>query len=119
METRIKIYDQFDELLADVELRRVSQLPLNHLASELMEHFGYQNDQDMRTALIRTFEICCALKIPINQHFKKIYRCQESALITDWQISDFASYLLLLNGNSRNPNVAEAQLQYFSKLIKH
>lgn len=118
METRIKIYDQFDELLADVELRRVNRLPLNHLASELMEHFGYQDEQDLHTALMRTFEICCALKIPINQHFKKIYRCQESSLITDWQISDFASCLLLLNGNSRNPNVAKAQLQYLSKNTK-
>lgn len=119
METMLKIYDPLDGIFADIQLHRISHIQLNHLASELMDDFGYQDEKDLHIALMRTFEICCALKIPINQHFKKIYRSQEDTLVIDWQLSDFASCLLLLNGNSRNPNVAKAQLQYLAKVTKH
>ncbi|MEO5998039.1 MAG: hypothetical protein ABIN89_14935 [Chitinophagaceae bacterium] len=107
----ITLYDHLDKFLEDEKDRIQHTIPLNHLVSELMDDLGYLDDTDLNTALLRAFEVCCTLQISIPTHFKKIYRFSDNRLQIDWQVSDLACYLLLINGNSCNPNVARAQLR--------
>ncbi len=105
----IKLYDHLDELLEDNHKRNVNAL--RYLASELMDDLGYNNEIDLRNAMLRAFEVCCTLRIPISDNFRKVYRFNNDSVVVDWQVSDLGCYLLLINGNSCNPNVAKAQIQ--------
>src|SRR5436853_7393617 len=107
----LKIYDYLDELLEDDYRRSMNPIPLRHLASDVMDQLGYCNEGDLHNALMRAFEVCCSLHIPISENFKKVYRYKDNLVEIDWQISDLGCYLLLINGNSCNPNVAKAQLR--------
>jgi len=107
----IALYDHLDKFLDDENKRRQSDIPLRHLVSELMDNLGYRDDNDVHEALTRAFEVCCTLQISIPAHFKKIYRFNDDRMKVDWQVSDLACYLLLINGNSCNPNIARAQLK--------
>lgn len=106
----ITLYDHLDKFLEDEKDKSQQTIPLRHLVSDLMEDLGYLNETDFNHALLRAFEVCCTLQISIPAHFKKIYRFSDNRLQVDWQVSDLACYLLLINGNSCNPNVAKAQL---------
>ena len=111
----ITLYDPLDELLQD---EYENKAPLRHLMSDLMDELGYQDKSDFNNALLRSFEICCMLKIPISENFKKIYRFRDNAVEVEWQVSDLGCYLLLINGNTRNPNVARAQLHAIIARLK-
>ena len=97
------------------ELENIHQrghIKLTIVASELMEQLGYRDYSDFNVALIRSFEVCTALKIPIKSNFQKFFKLENNELVTDWYLSDLAGYLIAINGNTCNPNVAKAQLQF-------
>ena len=107
----LKIYDYLDEVLSAQQIRQVRHHQrLLYYASEVMERLGDISANDFAETLLRTMKICSALDIPINDNFKKIYRYDGEKMITDWQLSPLACYLLLLNGNPMNPAVAKIQL---------
>lgn len=106
-------HNNYLEEIFDLEnLYQQGHVQLNIVASELMERLGYCDNSDFNAALMRSLEVCTALKIPIKQNFKKFYSVHNSELVTDWYLSDLASYLIAINGNTCNPNVAKAQLQF-------
>jgi hypothetical protein len=81
-----------------------------HLASVLLELGAYQDTQDLETAIQRAFQICLQLRIPITRNFQPIHVYDDRGEVeSDWALSDLAFYLLLLNGNAQNPDVAHAQ----------
>lgn len=106
----IKKWEPLDDYLEEEQLRAYLRRPLRYLASELMDEMGYHTEQDLEQAISRAFELCCALHINIPMHFRKVFVFDPQGIHTDWQLTDVATYLLLVNGNSRNPRVAEAQL---------
>lgn len=107
----IKLYDHLDELLDNEHKRNLHRTTVMHLlVSDLMEDLGYRNENDLHHALMRAFEICCTMHISIADNFKRIYRYNDNLVEVDWEVSDLGCYLLLINGNSCNPNVAKAQL---------
>lgn len=109
----LRKYDPVGDFLAEETIRQHLRAPLRHLASELMEELGYHSDADLKHALARTFDVCTALHIYIPHHFRQVYVYSAAeGLHTDWQLTDLGSYLLLVNGNSRNPRVAHAQLHF-------
>lgn len=107
----LKLYDHLDELLEHQQSIKMHTMPYRHLVSELMDMLGYSDKNDLHAALMRAFETCCVLQIPIAANFRKVYRYHENAVEIDWQVSDLGCYLLLINGNTCNPHVAKAQLQ--------
>lgn len=81
-----------------------------HLASVLIDSGAYQDFHELDEAVLRSFQICLQLQIPITQHFRRIHVYDhQGAIESDWALSDLGFYLLLLNGNARNPAVAHAQ----------
>jgi hypothetical protein len=113
----ITLYDPLDQFLQDDD-DSTPGAPLRHSMSDLMEELGYENDDDFNHALLRSFEICCMLKIPIAENFKRIYQYRDNGVQVEWQVSDLGCYLLLINGNTRNPNVARAQLHAILSRLK-
>ena len=111
----LKKWEPLEDYLEEESLRAFMRLPLRHLASELMEQMGYHTGHDFEEALTRTFEVCCTMHINIPQHFRRVYVQSDSGLQSDWQLTDLGSYLLMVNGNSRNERVAHAQLYFLRK----
>ncbi len=111
----LKKWEPLDDYLEAEALRAYLRLPLRHLASELMDELGYHTESDFEQALTRTFEVCCTMHINISHHFRKVYVHGAGGVHPDWQLTDLGSYLLLVNGNSRNERVAHAQLYFLRK----
>lgn len=108
----LKLYDYLDEVLATQQIKQTHHRQrLAYYASDIMERMGENIlAADFTDTLFRTFKVCSALEIPINDNFKKIYRYDGQQMITDWKLSPLACYLLMLNGNPQNPSVAKVQL---------
>jgi hypothetical protein len=107
----VKIYDYLDEVLATQQIRQTRhRKKLEYYASEILVRMGETTNEDYENTLFRTFKICSSLDISINENFKKVYRYDGEKMITDWQLSPLACYLLMLNGNPMNPSVAKIQL---------
>lgn len=107
----LKIYDYLDEVLATEKIKQTRHhQKLAYYASEIAERMGEVSTNDFSDTLFRTFKICSALDIPIDENFKKIYRYDGQQMVMDWQLSSLACYLLMLNGNPMNPSVAKVQL---------
>jgi len=106
----LSLYEPYEEFF---DTRRLLFVPLKHLASELSEEYGYTEKEDLENALEQAFELCLALDIPIDIHFKKVYISKGNNLFTDWLLSDLGSYLLLINGSAGNPVVAQARLYVY------
>jgi hypothetical protein len=106
----LQLYDHLDKLLESRQSSNATPPVYPHMISDVMNRLGYCDEKDLHDALMRAFEICCVLQIPITDNFKKVYRYHDHEVEVDWQVSDLGCYLLLINGNTCNPNVARAQL---------
>lgn len=108
----LKLYDYLDEVLATQQIKQTHHRQrLTYYASDIMGRMGENIlAAGFTDTLFRTFKVCSALEIPINDNFKKIYRYDGQQMITDWKLSPLACYLLMLNGNPQNPSVAKVQL---------
>lgn len=85
---------------------------LPYFANEIMETLNIEDAAEIVLALKRTFEACYILHIPLNRNFKRVYRYDGQNLIADWKISALAHYLIIINCNPANEQVAEAQLYF-------
>ena len=112
----LKLYDYLDEVLFVKSMRPAHQAKLKYYASEVMEKLGYADKEDYTTTLNRTFQICNSLGIPIKQNFRQVYRTNGNKTSVDYKISSIACYLLVINGDPFNPNVAKAQLLFASSI---
>lgn len=92
-----------------------NELRLTYYASDIMEQLGCEDEEDMKDAMDRVFQVCQSVNLPLQSNFKKIYRSDGNKLIVDWKISPLACYLLMINGNPCNPNVAKAQVFFAIK----
>ena len=107
----LKMYDYLDEVLATQRIQQTRRhQKLVYYASEVIERMGEPATTDFSETLFRTFKICAALDVPIDENFKKIYRFDGEKMIKDWLMSPLACYLLMVNGNPMNPAVAKVQL---------
>ncbi len=111
-------YNYFEEIFDLESILQQGRVKLNIVASELMEELGYASQADFNVALVRSLEVCTAVKIPIKNNFRKFYTLRNNELVADWYLSDLAAYLITINGNTCNPNVAKAQLVFMLETKK-
>ncbi|MCP1998650.1 hypothetical protein [Nitrobacter winogradskyi] len=81
------------------------------LASQLMECLGYSTMIPVLKAVNNAIAACATLGIPITDNFKELNGGEP---IRDWKLSRFACYLTVMNGDSRNPKVAQAQAYFIT-----
>ena len=113
----LKKYDPLADFLEYEEVNQWMRMPMRYVASCLLDELGYADEEELEVALNRTFDVCYHMHIPITHHFRRVYISKDAELKTDWQLSDLGLYLMLVNGNARNPHVARAQVFFLKKLF--
>ncbi|MCE3280081.1 MAG: hypothetical protein K0S44_2272 [Bacteroidetes bacterium] len=83
-------------------------------ASELIERLSV-TEEDLDAAIERAFKACSSLNISIKQNFKSVFRTCEDHLVTDWRLSPLACYLIVINADPSNEQVARMQIHFATK----
>jgi DNA-damage-inducible protein D len=91
--------------------------PFKHYASELLSMLGMETYEEIMEPLERARQTCLTMGIPEEQHFKQVYRFSSlsMSLRPDYQLTPLATYLVTVNSNPANINVAKAQVFFFMK----
>jgi hypothetical protein len=91
--------------------------PFRHYASELLEMLGFTEFEEILAPIERAMLACQTTGIPEDQHFKQIYRFNSlsMSLRCDYKLTPLAAYLVTVNANPANINVAKAQVYFFLK----
>ncbi|MEM6268768.1 MAG: BRO family protein [Bacteroidota bacterium] len=84
-------------------------------ASDLMRFLGYETTTSFNKAINKAMTTCNTLNIPIIDNFVQAQRIVDGQNTLDWKLSRFACYLTTMNGDSKKPQVAEAQA-YFATI---
>ncbi len=79
------------------------------LASQLQDCLGYSTITPVLKAINNAIAACATLGIPIHENFQEISSPDHPK---DWKLSRFACYLTVMNGDSRNKKVAQAQAYF-------
>jgi hypothetical protein len=80
-----------------------------HVASALVDDGLYDNEV-LEEAMKRAIQVCLYMNVPVQHHFRHLYvQSDTGSTQEDWALSDFAFYLLLMNGRSLTEDVAYAQ----------
>ncbi len=81
------------------------------LASDLMELLDYSSMGPILNAVQKAIAACAALGVQIQDNFKET---QTASGGRDWCLSRFACYLTVMNGDVKNPRVAQAQAYFIT-----
>ncbi|MGN7820105.1 hypothetical protein HGH92_08000 [Chitinophaga varians] len=112
----LKLFDYLEEVIATERISQLRNPPLLYTASEIMQELGYKDPAMIQEPLDRAMHACASLQIPVNYNFHKIFCFKDGGeMETDWQLSELATYLLMINCNPLNPLVAKAQLIFMMK----
>jgi hypothetical protein len=115
----LKRFDHLQTLVEDQQGRWFFEARLPYFANEIMETLNIQDADEISLALKRTFEACHILQIPLSRNFRRVYRFNGKELIADWKVSALAHYLIVINCNPANEQVAKAQLYFvINKSVK-
>lgn len=79
------------------------------LASDLAKCLGYPDVAAIKKAINKATAVCVTLNIPIHENFQQYESAVEKQ---DFKLSRFGCYLTVMNGDTRNPNIAQAQAYY-------
>lgn len=83
--------------------------------SQLMTFLGYEGWGSFLKAINKAIATCNSLNIQILDNFIQTQRVVDGKAINDYKLSRFACYLTVMNGDSKKPSVAKAQV-YFASL---
>jgi hypothetical protein len=84
-------------------------------ASDLRDQLGFTDEEDFEEALQRAMKVCRTLAISLEENFRSVYRFDSTQLVSDWKLSNLACYLVIVNANPENRNVARAQVYFAVK----
>ncbi|MGZ3862129.1 MAG: damage-inducible protein D [Bacteroidia bacterium] len=91
---------------------------LIYYASEAAEEMGFESIEELQEAVRRAMELCRANGLPVNNNFRRIFKCSSAGLVFDWQLSVLAYHLVQLNGDPSNNRVAKLQLDLLKNLYQ-
>ena len=88
-----------------------------HYASDLLQMLGFEDFDEILEPIERARRTCLTMGIPEDSHFKQIYRFNSlsMSLRCDYKLTSLATYLVTINANPANANVARAQVYFFLK----
>ena len=90
---------------------------LRHYASDLFPELEMDDEIAFNESLIRARQVCSTLHIPLNDHFKKVYRFSHGNVYCDYKLSNTAYILVSINGDVSRKNVARIQVELIRKLL--
>lgn len=97
-----------DPIFSDLQ-EQLRELNYVRFASEAACDMEFGNRQELDQAIRRAIEICMTAGLKLEDHFKRIYICTDSGIVTDWKLSIYGYQLVCLNGSPSNENVARMQ----------
>lgn len=110
----LKLYDPW-ERISDSLYQKEDVPELIYYASEIFVSVGL-SQEELKMAIDRAFKACTTLNISIDNHFKPVFRSDGMhEMEPDWRLSALACYLLIINADPSNSNVAKVQLFFASK----
>jgi hypothetical protein len=113
----LKLYDPWEHIFDSLQ-RKDDAPELLYYASDIEQSMGF-SDEELEEAIERAFQACTSMHISIDDNFKAIYRSDNRhEMIADWKLSPLACYLLIINANPSNSNVARVQLFFASKNLQ-
>ncbi|MCJ8209423.1 hypothetical protein MUY27_06860 [Mucilaginibacter sp. RS28] len=83
-------------------------------ASDFMKMMGYPTLQAFTKPINRAMTACLSINIDCHDNFIKAERIVDGNHITDYKLTRFACYMIAMNGDTKKPEVAAAQV-YFAK----
>lgn len=110
-EHRLKdIFEAFEEAVDFKSLR--------YSPSSLMK-LGFEDEAAINMAVNRAIRICKGLDINPRKHFRPYYKVDLVSRQTsrEWRVSKMGFYLVLCNGETRNPYVGAFQLKLLRKVL--
>lgn len=96
-------------------LQGVRNRKLLYYASDIQQMLETEGEIQLKNAVQRAMDACRSQGLPLSDHFKSVYRCQEMAVLKDWKLSGLAWCLVLLNYSPSHPAVARMQLTLLNK----
>ncbi len=90
---------------------------MRHYASEIIELIEMGKEEELRGAMKRAQEACNAMGIPLENHFKKVYRENERGVVCDYKLSPLAFGLICINASPQNKNIARIQIEMVKRLL--
>lgn len=107
----LKPFDHLESVMEE-NSHRQNYIDSNLLffVSDIMKFLNIADDAEINRSIDRAFHAYYALSIPIEINFKKVYLFDGENIISDWKISPLAVYLIIINCDPRNRNIAKAQL---------
>ncbi len=84
-------------------------------ASDLSQMLGYESYKSFRKVIDRAIKAMMA--IDVSYHDNVIAHDREDAKIVDFKLSRFACYMVVMNADSKKPEVAKAQA-YFATMTR-
>lgn len=82
---------------------------LRFLSSDLLEHFGFEDEHSIDHAIHRAIQACVSLNIRHTQHFRHIFIIREKGIVHAWKLSALGCYLTLINEDPSHPLIAKIQ----------
>jgi len=109
----LKIYDPWEKESYTFQWKSQGEKS-QYYASDLKKQLGFEEETEFDQALERALKVCRTLAISVEDNFCSVYRFNSIELIRDLKLSNLACYLIIVNANPENANVANAQV-YFAR----
>jgi hypothetical protein len=86
---------------------------LHFLSTDLLQHFGFEDEHAVDNAIRRAIHACVSLKISHARHFRHVFIAREQGISHAWKLSVLGCYLTILNEDPSHPLVAQMQASLF------
>ena len=78
---------------------------------DILERADIEEEDETDRALMRAMQVCQSKDIPLAENFRIVYRKKGQELLKDFQLSDLACSLLMMNDNTSNEYVARTRIE--------
>ncbi|OFY50976.1 MAG: hypothetical protein A2W85_05025 [Bacteroidetes bacterium GWF2_41_31] len=117
MDNLIRIQDlQMHSALSEF-LIALSDARLIHYASDLLPELELNNEVDFMNSIQKAKQVMATLHMPVEEHFKRIYRTRDGLVYCDYKLSHVAYILVGINGDVSNKKVASIQYELIKRLF--
>ena len=90
---------------------------LKHYASDLFPELEMEDEKAFNISLGRARQVCITMNLPVEKHFKRIYRTNNNKIYCDYKLSHTAYLLVGINGDVRHSKVAQIQMELVKLLL--
>ncbi len=109
-------YTYYDQPFAEF-VKTLINIQLKHYASDLFPELEMIDETKFNKGLVRAQQVCTTLNLPLNEHFKKVFRTSGNHVYCDYRLSHTAYLLVGINGDVQSKKVAQIQMELVKKLL--